>query len=292
MKLLRHSILAAALLALASLCAGAQTTVPRRIISVSPNVTEMLYGVGAFGRVIAVSDFCTFPPEVKELPRVGGWQNPSIERIAALRPDLVILTDAQAPFIVDKLQQLALRSLIVQTLSLQDIFTAIEEIGRATGSERQAAELVRHTRATLDAVRGRSRNLPRRSVLFVVDRTPGTLRDLYIATEGSFLAELIEIAGGKAIAAPAKGGYGKIGKEAVLTLNPEVIIDMVQGASGRLAENPQQVWNDLPELKAVREGRVYPVRDEFTPHASQFVAQTVERLASMIHPESFHGAKK
>ena len=114
---------------------------------------------------------------------------------------------------------------------------------------------------------------------------------MYVATQGSFLAELIEIGGGRSIAAAAKNGYGKISKEAVLALNPEVIIDMVHGSKGRLGEHPEEVWHDLPELLAVRDGRVYPVRDEFIPHASQFVADTAKLLARLIHPEAFQGIK-
>ncbi|MBI4458620.1 MAG: ABC transporter substrate-binding protein [Acidobacteria bacterium] len=265
---------------------------PRRIISVSPSVTEILYGVGAFDRLVAVSAYCTYPPAVKNLPRVGGWQNSNLERIAAFHPDLVILTDAQSPFLEDKLQQLGLRSLIVPTRSLNDVFVAIETIGRATGREAQAMELARLTRAALDAVRNQTKKLPQRSVLFVVDRTPGTLRDMYVATQGSFLVELIGIGGGESVAAPTRNGYGKISKEAVLTLNPEVIIDMVHGSKGRLGEHPELVWHDLPELRAVRDRRVYPVRDDFIPHASQFVADTAKLFARLIHPNAFRGGKE
>ena len=277
---------------LAGLCSSAQTSLPRRIISLSPNVTEILYGVGAFDRVVAVSDYCTYPPAVKNLPRIGGWQNSSVERIAAFRPDLVILVDAQAPFLEDKLQKLGLRTLVTPSRSLNDVFATMEEIGRATGHEAQAADLVRSTRAALDEVRNTTRKLPRRSVLFVVDRTPGTLRDLYVATEGGFLEELVAIGGGKSIAAPAKSGYGRISKEAVLTLNPEIIIDMVHGSKGKFGERPEMVWQDLPELQAVRERRIYPVREEFLPHASQFVADTAKLLARLIHPEAFQGGVK
>ena len=282
----------AILLAMTATCAGAQTSAPRRIISVSPNVTEILYGVGAFNRVVAVSDYCTYPPAVINLPRVGGWENSNIEKIATLHPDLVIASDAQVPFLEDKLRDLGLHFVSVPSRSLNDVFAAMEEIGRATGNTTQARDLARRTRAALDEVRSQTRNLPRRSVLFVVDRTPGSLRDLYVATEGSFLAELIEIGGGHSIAAPAREGYGRISKEAVLTLNPEVIIDMVHGSKGAFGEHPEMVWRDLPELRAVRDGRVYEVRDEFIPHASQFIADTAKTLARVIHPEAFQEAKK
>src|SRR5262245_56130944 len=131
----------------AALNASAQSVAPRRIISVSPNVTEILYGIGAFDRVVAVSDYCTYPPAVSKLPRVGGWQTSNVAKIAALRPDLVILTQAQGVFLEDKLQQLGIRTLLVPTQTLADVFEAIEQIGLATGNEASAKELVRRTRA-------------------------------------------------------------------------------------------------------------------------------------------------
>ncbi len=282
----RLSLFSALALLLISAAAGSQPA-PLRIISVSPSVTEILEGVGAFGRVIAVSEYCHWPEGVRNLPRVGGWHTPNLEKIVSLSPNLVILTDAQAPFIQSNLAQLNIRMLVVPNQTVSDTFRAIDEIGRAVGKETQARQLIGRTRATLDNVRARTRSLPHRTVLCVVDRTPGTLRDVYAATEGSFLSELIGIAGGRAVAPPGRAGYTKMSKEAIVTLDPEVIIDMVQGAKGRLGENPIMVWRDLPGLRAVQKGRIYPIRDEWFLHASQFIADTAKRFAELIHPEVF-----
>ncbi len=260
---------------------------PDRIISLSPNVTEILEGVGAFDRVVAVSDYCSYPPGVKELPRVGGWQNSSLEEVTSLRPDLVVMSEAQAPFVNDQLQALDTQTLVVPSQSLQDVFTAMRAIGRAVGRELQAEQLGVEVRTQLDRISRRTRGLPRRPVLCVVDRVPGTLRGLYTATQGSYLAQLIEIAGGKSIAPPAASNYSKIGKEAVVTLNPEVVIDMVQGAQGRFAEDPISVWSGLKEIHAVRHGRVHGIRDMFVLHPSQLVVKTAELFAKLIHPEEF-----
>src|SRR5579885_2614243 len=84
---------------------------PRRIVSLSPNVTEMLYGIGAFDQVVGISDYCSYPPGVNKIPSVGGWRNPDLEKLSALRPDLVIVDDGQAPFLQDDFQKLGLRTL-------------------------------------------------------------------------------------------------------------------------------------------------------------------------------------
>src|SRR5919106_6140558 len=260
---------------------------PQRIVSLSPSVTEILYGIGAWPQVIAVSQFCTYPDDVKNKPRVNGWDKTNLEQVMALKPDFVIGAAAQAPFLRDKLEALGVPSLFVTDLTLADIFNSIGEIGRATGHEQEATTLLAETQRELDVVRLAVANRPRPKVLCVVDRVPGTVRDLYTATRGSYLDELITIAGGESIAPPGDHGYGKIGKEAVLTMNPEVIIDMVQGAKGSLGEDPIAVWGELAEVKAVRDKRVYPMRDPSVIHPSQFVGHTAQLFARALHPESF-----
>ncbi len=263
--------------------------IPQRIVSLTPSTTEILAGIGAFPRVVAVSDYCKYPPEVEALPRVGGWQNTNIERIVALKPDLVVFTDAQTPFVKDRFESLGIRTTAVKSRTLDDALTAITEIGRATGNTEQADKLFNETRSQLDELRARTRNLPRPRVLCVVDRAPGTLRDVYAATKESFIAQLIEIAGGEVIAPSSTSGYGQISKEAILSFDPEIIIDMVQGAeaAGMLAEDSEAVWRELAEVRAVKTNRVYPIGDVSVLHPSQFVGTTARRFAQLIHPEVF-----
>ena len=256
--------------------ASAATT-PQRIISLSPSTTEVLYGVGAFERVVAVSSYDKFPPEVSQLPKVGGWSNTNLEQVATLKPDLIVMTSSQAPLIKDKLDALGARTLVVPSYTVADALLGIEQIGAATGRDEAARTLIAETRAKLGDVRARTRDLPRLRVLCIVDRVPGTLRGLYAATHGSFFVELIEIAGGESIAPPASNGFGQISKEAVVSLNPDIIFDMLQTGDGKLAENTQDVWKELANVRAVRAGRVYRLRDESMLHPSQFVGDTARK---------------
>lgn len=263
----------------------------QRIVSLSPSVTEILYGVGAWPQVIAVSQFCTYPEDVNNKPRVSGWDKTNLEQVMALKPDFVIGVDAQEPFLKDKLNGVGVRSLFLKSQTLADIFESIEEIGRATGHEPEATDLAVKTQREIDAVRKTVADRPHPRVLCVVDRVPGTIRDLYTATRGSYLDEIITIAGGESIAPVAEHGYGKINKEAVLTLNPEVIIDMVQGSKGNFGEDPVAVWNELGEVRAVRDKRIYSMTDPAVIHPSQFIGHTAQIFARALHPESFSDAK-
>jgi len=264
---------------------------PQRIVSLSPSVTEILYGIGAWPQVIAVSQFCTYPDDVKNKPRVNGWDKTNLEQVMALKPDFVIGVDAQEPFLKDKLTGLGVRSLFLKSQTLADIMESMKEIGRGTGHEQEAADLSVKTQAEIDAVRKAIGDRPHPRVLCIVDRVPGTIRDLYTATKGSYLDELISIAGGDSIAPQGDHGYGKINKEAVLTLNPEVIIDMVQGSKGNFGEDPIAVWSELAEVRAVRDKRIYSMIDPSVIHPSQFVGHTAQVFAKALHPENFPDAK-
>ena len=262
---------------------------PQRIVSISPSMTEMLYGVGAWPQVVAVSQYCSYPDDVVNKPRVNGWSSTNLEQVSMLKPDLVVGVDSQEPFLGEKLKALGIRAMFVKSQNLADIIASIREVGNAVGHEREGAELADQITAVIDEVRTKASSRPRPRVLCVVDRVPGTLRDMYVATRGSFLDELIDVAGGESIAPPAAYGYGYalITKEAILSLNPDVIIEMVQRAKGKFAENPGEVWRELAEVNAVRNGRINSVKDLTAIHPSQFIGRTARVFAHYIHPEVF-----
>jgi iron complex transport system substrate-binding protein len=259
---------------------------PQRIVSLSPDLTEIVYGVGAFDRVVAVSDYDTYPPETAKLPHLGQLHSPSFEKLVGLRPDLVIVTKAQAPFFEGTLKDLGLTVLKTSNNSIQEVYEAILTIGRATGNESEAAKLVASTREGLNRVARRTAGLPKTPTVLIVDRLPGTLRDLYTATDGSFLAELVGIAGGRIAVPPVEHGYKKLVKEDLLAVNPEIILDFIQGPKSRFAGDSLDAWGEMPELKAVRTRRVFEVNEDFVPHASQRMVQTAELFAKLIHPEA------
>ncbi len=265
--------------------AAAIAAPPQRIISVSPNLTEILYGLGVFDRVVGVTDYCTYPPEAKSRERIGGYSTPNLERIVRLHPDLVVLTQSQAPILAYNLKQLGIRSLVTPSQSVSDVFTAINQVGAAVGKPREAQALVASTQATLERVRKRTSGRARPTVVVAVDRSPGSLRDLYVATQGSYLADLVEIARGHVVAPPTGSGYSKISKETLVALNVDIVLELRPGSLARDAERERSDWQELPALKAVRNSRVYELTDDFIPHNSQLIARTVVLFAHILHPE-------
>ncbi|HXP89060.1 MAG TPA: helical backbone metal receptor [Bryobacteraceae bacterium] len=282
-----------------TLCvAGADA--PRRIVPLSPNVAEMLYGIGAFSQygigafsqVVGVSDYSAYPPEARKLPSVGGWANPNLEKVAALRPDLVIVDDAQATLVGDNLNKLGLRVMTVKDHTIQESYGAMAALGQASGHEAAAAKLIAATREGLERVARQTAALAKPSVVLIVDRTPGTLRELYTATSGGYLAELVQIAGGRMAIAAVPGGYGKLSPEDLLAANPDWILDFIPansggaggGPGGRLAGDPLQAWSGMPELKAVRNHQIRVVSEDYVVHSSQRMVETAQLFARLIHP--------
>jgi iron complex transport system substrate-binding protein len=264
---------------------------PHRIVSLSPNLTETLYGVGAFRQLVGVSDYSTYPPEVTRLPSVGGWRNPNLEKLVALHPDLIVMTAEQAPFLESKCQDLGFPVLAAADQSLEDIYASILTLGRATGHLTEAQMLLQATRDKLNRLSRRTAAFPKPSVVMIVNRTPGSLKDLDAATRGSFLTQLVEMVGGRVAAPDAKNrAYVKLSQEDLVALNPDVILDFVHGANtgagGRFKADPFQAWSEMPDLKAVREHRIYAVNQDFVPHASQRIVETAELFARLLHPEA------
>jgi iron complex transport system substrate-binding protein len=258
---------------------------PQRIVSVAPNLTEILYGLGAFDRVIGVTDYCTYPPEAKSRERIGGWSTPNLERIVRLHPDLVVLTEAQSPILAHHLKKLGIPTLTTPNQTVSDVFTTINEVGAAVGRPREAEALIASTQATLDRVRKRTSGTVRPTVVVAVDRAPGSLRDLYVITKGNYLSDLVEIAGGHVTAPPTGSGYSKISKEKLVALNADFVLEVKTGARAEDAQRARSDWQELPALKAVRNSRVFELTEDFIPHNSQLIAQTVVLLAHILHPE-------
>jgi iron complex transport system substrate-binding protein len=255
---------------------------PQRIVSLSPNITELLYGVGAFSQVVGISDFCSYPPEVKKLPIVGAWQNIDFEKLTILHPDLVMLDDAQSPSLGDRLQQLGFKRKVIVVNTISDVYQAMMVVGQATGHEEGAGRLIDTTRTGLQHISQKTSGLDKPKVLLVVDRTPGTLRELNVADETTYLGELVAIAGGRVVAPRFPYGYGKLSKEDLVVLNPDIILDFIHGTK---VGNPMDAWREMPELRAVRDRRVKGVNEDYVPHPSQRIVQTAELFARLIHPE-------
>jgi iron complex transport system substrate-binding protein len=263
---------------------------PRRIVSTSPSVTEMLYALGLGDRVAGVTTFCHYPPEAARKPKIGNYLNPSLEAIIALRPDLVI-AETTGVRRSEPLLSLQLKVLEVDDATLAGVFESIRKIGRACGVPARAEALCRDIQASLDAIRARTVRLGRRRAVFIVGRAPGRIEDLIAAGRASHLNELIEIAGGDNIFRDSPASYAKITLEELLARNPEVIVDMGEMAEtvGVTEAGKRAVvalWGRYPMLAAVRRQAVFAVASDIFVVPGPRVVDAAREFARMLHPEA------
>jgi iron complex transport system substrate-binding protein len=253
----------AILLLIPALALVAQTK-PQRIVSTAPSITETLFALGVGDRVVGVSQFCNYPPEVQRLPKVGSYIKPDAEAIARLAPDLVILQRKGTPTdLTGRLDALHIASIEVPHSTLEDIYTEIQLIGKAAGAPDRAASLVAQIKGALDAIRSRSKAMPSPRVLVIVDRQQGTLNNLIAVGPDNYVNQILEIAGGtNVLARSGVPQYPRISLETVLRENPDVIVDLSGTQETELARKASQaatltLWGQYRDVAAVRNGHVY-----------------------------------
>ncbi|MCC7185018.1 MAG: ABC transporter substrate-binding protein [Acidobacteria bacterium] len=256
----------------------------RRVVSLVPAVTEMLFAIGAGDQVVGVSSFDTFPAEATTRPRVGGLMDPNYEQILALRPDLVITYGSQ-----DELKQRLTRSRIpmfdYRHGGLGDISATVRAVGERTGRTTEAAALATRITADLEAIRTRVAGRPRPKVLLVFGREEGAMRGLFVSGGVGFLHDLVTLAGGDNVMADVKREGLQLSLEQLLTRAPEVVIEL-RGGEGWSAERmtrERQSWQRA-QIPASRAGRVHIVTDPSLVIPGPRVANAAKVLADLLHP--------
>jgi iron complex transport system substrate-binding protein len=230
---------------------------PERIVSLVPSVTEVLFAIGAGRQVVGVSSYDHEPPAVEKLPRVGALLDPDLERLLALRPDLVVTYRSQT----DLEQQLAragVRTFPYAHGGIKELFTSIALVGAMSGHLEEAAALRSSLEAKLDAIRARTAGQPRPRVLLVFGREPLSLRGLYASGGIGFLHDLVEIAGGDDVFGDIRRESVQATAEMVLARRPDVILEIrADPVEPALVGQEVAVWNSLASVPAVRNHRVY-----------------------------------
>ncbi len=257
---------------------------PKRIVSLSPNLTQVIYALGDLDSVVGVTVYDEFPLEVVDLPKVGGWINPNYEAILALKPDLVVIMKDQDISFGDKLRELGLKTFTAKSNdSISDILQSITDLGQMLGKEEQAQKLTGHIKNNLDQINEKNKNSNKKSVLLVVGRNPGSLEDIYVIGTNNYINELIELAGGENIIKNERNAL-KITKESIFSLNPDVIIEINHLKSDREAQI-LEIWKSLKQVDAVKNNQVYVLSSKVLLHPSQRIVEGAQILVDILNPE-------
>ena len=254
---------------------------PTRVISLAPSITEILYAIGLNDEIVGVTEFCDYPPVALQKPKIG-YAQPNIEAIVALQPDLVLAPRAfLRAELLAKLEQLKIPTFVVDPESFEEIPSRIQTVGRILNRSSSADGVASTMRQRIASVRSKMEGIGRVRVLYVLNSQP-----LITVGPGSYLDQVINVAGGANIAAGTTVPYPHFSMEAVLKEDPEIIIFPIGMAEG-IPLSEQQEWLRWTSVSAVKQGRLHQIPANVLNRPGPRIVDGLEALARIIHPEVF-----
>lgn len=251
---MNKSIIALLFIALLSLPVSADSDErPQRIVSLAPNMTELLFALGLGDKIVGVTSFCDFPEEAKKKPKVGGMSNPSLEAVVSLKPDLVVMSiDGNPKEFEERLRSLNIRTYVFRTKRIGEFARGVKELGKVLGVGGRAEAFADDIEKALDRHR-RSAPGKTKRVLFIIWPEP-----LIVAGPGSITDDALNLLGQKNIAASAKSAYPKYSIEEVIRSGPDIIFI---GKGEGMDKVSKGLLGRLKSVPAVKSGRVFLVSD-------------------------------
>ncbi len=261
---------------------------PQRIVSLAPSLTETLFALGVGDRVVGVTRYCAYPPEVRDVPKVGGHLDPNFEAIVALEPDLVVLIpsgEANA----SRLQALGVPVLQVDQHDVKSLLNSVSLLAAACGVEERGIQVRAEIERSLAAVAAVVERAPRPRTVVVVghDIGGGVVRSVWAAGPDTFYSGVLEVAGGVNAVEGGMVQYPEISREGLAALDPDVVLDVVAGVQDRGLEITEIVagWRRLTELRAVREDRFRVLEGDLMVVPGPRLPEMVREIAMSLHPE-------
>ena len=255
----------------------ALTPNPQRIISLAPNITETLFALRLGERVVGVTTYCDFPAEAKAKEKVGDTLKPNLERLIALKPDLVLISTAsQLEKITRQLDQLNIPVFITSPKTVAEVLASIRKLGEITGTSPRAEEIVLAMQAKInDSPQPATNQAPPR-VLYVLQLSP-----LVTAGKNTFINDLINIAGGQSISGAETADYPQFSRETAIARAPEIII--VPASHGSELVSSEAIKRDFAITPAVKNNRVVGVNPDLIDRPGPRIVDGLEALRKAIH---------
>jgi len=257
---------------------------PKRIIATAPSNAEIVCALGAGNRLVGVSPYVTYPPEIADLPKVGGIHDPDLEAVLRLRPDLVI-SRGQNTHLENLCRQSHIDLYQDRTDSLASLHETIRELGEVLACQESATALNASLDKRLNEIRRASMGRKRPKVLFTL-RSPDRLASITTVAGDSYLASVLQLAGGENIFGELEVAYPQVSLEEILARQPEVIIEAMPGEelSPKQTEELRSQWRELGSIPAVREKRIHVLTEDYVLIPSPRVVLLAERLQTLLAP--------
>lgn len=261
---------------------------PERIISLAPSITETLFALELGDKLVAVTDYCDYPPAAQSLPSVGGYTDTSLEAILNQKPDLVIMLQGQQK-LRQQLHQLGIRTHSLNNSHLSDIEAAIASIGQVTGHQKQARALLADIQQKKQQLQAKIQSVPPVRTLISIAHYVHSdqLETVYIAGQHDFYNDLLTLAGGINVYQDSRVKVPSISKEGVIRMNPDVIIDIFPEADDHQSDMDlvMKQWQQLESVNAVKSGRVHILQRDYASIPGPRIIQLLEDFARVLHPE-------
>jgi iron complex transport system substrate-binding protein len=259
-----------------------------KIVSLAPNITEMLFALGLDNRIVGVTDFCRYPAGALEKNKIGGYSNPSYELIADENPDVVFLLNLHKQQ-NEQLKKLGINSVSLNADNLSGIYSSILQIGDVCNVRLRGEKLVSSIKSELEKIGSLTVQKSIPSVLISVgrNRDDEVVKDVFAAGSGTFFNEVTELAGGRNVVSSSSVMYPKLSLEGIISLNPQVIIDIAVDLKGEKPENEVLLrqWQSAECTDAVKNRRVYVVSSDYASIPGPRIVLLVKEIATLLHPD-------
>jgi iron complex transport system substrate-binding protein len=255
---------------------------PRRIVSLAPNITEILFSLGLDEEVVGVSIHCNYPEKVKNRVKVGSYIHIDYERVISLKPDLVIATGSgNTREMVERLERLGFPTFVIFPKRFDDVLRSIRLLGQVVAREKEAVSMIEEMKRRRERVADQIRSISRPKVFLQIGEAP-----IVTVGKGSFADDLIRLAGGENISGKDREMYPRLGMEEILKRSPEVILVSSMNPGGDY-ERVLREWKRWKTIPAVKHGRIHLIDSDLIDRPAPRIINGLEEMARLIHPDRF-----
>ncbi|MEN6381204.1 MAG: ABC transporter substrate-binding protein [Synergistaceae bacterium] len=271
---------------------------PKKIISMTPVGTEILFALGQGDSIIGVTNFCDYPPEATKKPKMGDFAALNFEMLMSMKTDLLLLQDMHMQF-TPQLDRLKIPYIVMKQNTIDEICDSITRLGKICSAQAKAQKLVSGIRADVKLVTSKVKGLDKPKVLLCVSRelSERQINSFYVAGNNNFYGEMIALAGGENAVAEKKISYPQVSLEGLMTINPNVIIDLVGDKTFYHSKDKIDVdtifnekylkgqWQRSAKVDAVNKGRIYIMQGTVYLRPGARSGMILKAFAKAIHPE-------
>ncbi|MCY3727747.1 MAG: cobalamin-binding protein [Nitrospira sp.] len=257
---------------------------PKRIVSLAPSITEMLFALGLDREIIGVTEFCNYPPAALDKPKVG-YAQPNLESIVALEPELIVAPKSFLRVdLLNRLEQLKIPTVLLDAQTVEDILRHIQLLGRMVGRVPESLKVTETIRKQMTVLTDPLAGRPRPTLLFVINTDP-----LITVGPGSYIHQLIELAGARNAAEQAGTPYPRLSIEEVLRQNPEFLL-FPTGQFEGIPQAEQDQWRRWTSLEAVKRNQFVHINSDILNRPGPRVIEALKALITILHPDAVPSA--